>query len=90
MSGHNLIPAWFSSQQWAELSPFIERLISQPGGVMLISVTVDPSTRNYPEVGFAVFCAQERKALKVALTSCRRKREKSHQGARHGDSATAR
>jgi hypothetical protein len=79
---HHLVPGWFSCQQWAELSPHIDRLISQPGGILLIAVDVEPDRRNYPTVAFGVFDAEERKALKSALQSCRRGREKSRQNAR--------
>jgi hypothetical protein len=72
---NHLVPNWFTREQWAELSPHIERLISQPGGVLLISVDVEPARRNYPIVAFGVFNARERKALKSALESCRRRRD---------------
>ena len=74
MPEHHIVPGWFTREQWAELSPHIERLISQPGGVLLIAVDVEPARRNYPAVAFGVFDARERKALKSALESCRKQR----------------
>jgi hypothetical protein len=73
----NLIPGWFTREQWGELQPYVQRLISRPGGVLLLAVTVEPIARNYPEVAFAVFNAAERQALRRALEQCRRRREKS-------------
>ena len=52
-------------------------LVSKPGGVLLIAITVEPSRRNYPEVSFALFDAAERAALRRALETCRKKRQKT-------------
>jgi hypothetical protein len=73
-----LIPGWFTSQQWGELAPYIDVLVQNPGGVLLIAVTVEPARRNYPEVTFGVFNAAERKALHRALEAARKRRDKSH------------
>jgi hypothetical protein len=85
-----LIPGCFlTREQWAgPLAPDVDRLVSKPGGVLLISVTVQPECPNYPEVSFAVFDAEERKALRRAIEAARRKREKSHDVTR-GDLADA-
>jgi hypothetical protein len=75
-----IVPGWFfTSEQWrGTLAPYVADLVSKPGGVLLVAVTVEPSRRNYPEVSFAVFDAAERAALRRALERCRKQREKSH------------
>jgi hypothetical protein len=73
----HLTSGWFTSTQWRELRPCIERLVSKPGGVLLISVEIDPTRRNYPTVAFGVFDAAERQALRRALEAARKKREKT-------------
>jgi hypothetical protein len=85
---HHLIAGWFfTDEQWrGALAPYVDRLVSKPGGVLLIAVDLEPARRNYPTVAFGVFDARERKALKSALEKARRGREKSHQDAR-GDLA---
>jgi hypothetical protein len=72
-----LIPGdFFSPKQWCgPLALWIHRLVATPGGVLLISVEVAPEHRNYPLVSFAVFDAQERKALRAALLKIKKKRE---------------
>ncbi len=62
-----LIPGWFTKEQWGQLQPYVQGLISKPGGVLLISVQIDPRRRNYPDVGFGVFDSAERTALRRAL-----------------------
>ena len=76
MSEHNLIPLWFSPQQWEELGPYIQQLVEhKTGGVLLISVDVHPTTGNHPRVGFAVFDARERATLRKQLLECKKDRE---------------
>ena len=76
-----LVSGWFTPQQWRELQPCIDRLVSMPGGILLVAVTVEPTRQNYPTVAFGTFDAAERKALRTALERCRRRRT-SHQEAR--------
>jgi hypothetical protein len=73
---HGIIPGWFfTAEQWrGTLASYVDRLVSKPGGVLLISVTVEPTTRNYPDVAFAVFDAGERKALRRAIEAQRSNR----------------
>ena len=59
-----------------ELGLHIDDLVERPGGVLLISVEVNPAVRNRPKVGFAVFDAGECKALRAALLKARAKRQK--------------
>jgi hypothetical protein len=40
-SDHYLIPGWFTREQWAELSPHVDRLILQPAGILLIAVMLN-------------------------------------------------
>jgi ribosomal protein S12 methylthiotransferase accessory factor YcaO len=70
----HLIPGWFTPQQWRELQPCVERLVSIPGGILLVAVTVEPTRQNYPTVAFGVFDSAERAALRRALEACRRRR----------------
>ena len=74
---HHLIPGdFFTAEQWrGPMAPCIDRLVATPGGVLLIAVDVAPERRNYPLVSFAVFDAQERKALRAALLRAKKKRE---------------
>ena len=53
---HNLVPGcFFNLHQWrGQLAPYVEDLVSKPGGVLLLAVTVEPKRRNYPDVAFAV------------------------------------
>jgi hypothetical protein len=44
---------------------------------LLVCVEVAPNSRNYPSVSFAVFDANERKALRAALERCRLRRRKT-------------
>jgi hypothetical protein len=72
-TAHNLVPVWFTPEQWSgSLASPIDDLVAKPGGVLLVSVEVEPRRRNYPKVGFGVFDADERKALRRALEVCRR------------------
>ena len=85
---HNLIPGWFTREQWrGQLAPYVDDLVSKPGGVLLLAVTIEPERQNYPDLAFAVFDATERKALRRALERCRRKRALLRQDAR-GDLGT--
>jgi hypothetical protein len=59
---------FLTSEQWHEpMARYIFALVEKPGGVLLISVEVAPERRHYPLVSFAVFDAQERKALRAAF-----------------------
>ena len=49
--------------------------------MLLISVEINPETRNYPEVTFGVFDAAERSALRLALIQARKRRESRDVGA---------
>ena len=70
---HHLIPGdFFTAEQWRRC---IDRLVATRGGLLLIAVGVAPERRNYPLVSFAVFDAQERKALRAALLRTKKKRE---------------
>jgi hypothetical protein len=77
MNEHHLIPDdFFTSEQWHEpMARYIFALVEKPGGVLLISVEVAPERRHYPLVSFAVFDAQERKALRAAFLKAEKKRE---------------
>lgn len=77
-SEKGLVPGWFSPQQWRELQPHVERLVSMPSRILLVAVTVEPTRQNFPDVAFGVFDAAERVALRRALEAARRKRAKSH------------
>lgn len=59
-----------------ELRPQLDRLEATPGSVILIAVE-KPDAQNFPRVTFGFFDAKERKALRAALTRCRKAREKS-------------
>jgi hypothetical protein len=74
MSDHHIIPGWFTPKQWAELQPLVARLASEPGGVLLISVDVNPSRRNCPDVAFASFSPEERLIIQRALANIQRRR----------------
>jgi hypothetical protein len=80
MTEHGIIPGpFFTSEHWrGPLSPYVHDLVSKPGGVLLLAVTVEPTRRNYPHVAFAVFDAQECAALRRAIESCRKKRQKAN------------
>jgi hypothetical protein len=73
---NELIPGWFTKEQWGQLKPYVQSLISKPAGVLLLAVTIQPERRNYPEVAFAVFNAGERVALRRALEAARKRRIK--------------
>ena len=79
MTEHCLIPGdFFTPKQWrGPIAPWVDRLVTTPGGLLLIAVDVAPQRRNYPLVSFAVFDAQERKALRTALPKAKKKREVS-------------
>ena len=57
MSEHCLNPGdFFTPEQWrGPLAPYVENLVSKPGGLLLIAVEIAPQRRNYPLVSFAVF-----------------------------------
>jgi hypothetical protein len=41
------IPGWFTPEQWGEAPAYVERLIFNPGGVLLISVEI-ALPKSYP------------------------------------------
>lgn len=85
MSEHFLIPGdFFTREQWrGPLAPFIDDVITKPGGVLIVAVEVAPRVRNYPSVTFGVFDSDERAALKTALTKLRKRRATRAQAPRH-------
>jgi hypothetical protein len=79
MTGGIIPGSFFTPEQWrGPMAPYVDDLFSKPGGLLLISVTVEPERRNYPSVAFGVFDATERKSLRTALEKARRKRQKLH------------
>jgi hypothetical protein len=70
-----MIPPAFPTAE--ELAPQLERLERTPGSVLLIALEL-PTTQNFCRVGVGFFDAAERKALHVALTACRKRREKNN------------
>lgn len=61
----------------SELAPCLEQLQRHPGSVVLIAVEV-PEVCNFARTTWAWISREERKALRRALESARKKREKSH------------
>jgi ATP-dependent DNA ligase len=58
-----------------ELRQNLARLESQPGSVILIAVEYPRETQNFCRVSTGFFDADERKALRAALTRCKKTRE---------------
>ena len=63
----------------AELKPWLTALEkSPPGGCLIIAIDL-PANQNLPNVAWAVFSKTERAALRRAILSANRKRQKAGQ-----------
>ena len=62
----------------AELKPWLIALENQPGGCLIIAIDL-PTNQNFPNVAWAVFSKTERAALRRAILSANRKRQKAGQ-----------
>ena len=60
-----------------DLKPSLEKLEANPGSVVLIAVELAESHCNFARCSWGWFSGQERKALRRALETARRKRQKA-------------
>ena len=65
----------------------LDKLESHPGSLILVAIQLAEERCNFTRTTFAWLSREERRALKVALTKCRKKRE-ACSPAPHGDLAT--
>lgn len=70
----------------SELAPYLQKLEAHPGSIILVAIEV-PEVCNFARTTCTWLSREERKAIRVALERCRRRRT-SHDVDRGGLAAT--